>query len=130
MRALRGQTGFSLLEVLVVIAMLGLLAGVAALGISRYVRWSETESCRLERHVIVTALEAARLDNIRDEYPPVAGADGLDGLRATGFLEWQVTSGYWNYAAVPGEVGLTRLVRVDTAAVAESDCPPPPVATP
>lgn len=127
----QGQGGVSLIEILIVIALLGVLAGVGALALREFVDRSEVGSCRIERRVIATAIEAARADNARDEYPPVAGIDGLDGLRATGLLEWQPTPAYWNYVPAPGGgAGETALLRVDTAAVAEADCPSAPGSAP
>ncbi|NLA35760.1 MAG: type II secretion system protein [Actinobacteria bacterium] len=120
----RGQQGFTLIELLVVIAILAILAGVAVVAMSTASQNAAASACRAEGRVVVTAIEAARLDNARHEYPGVAGPDGLDAVRVAGLLQWGQDSTYWAYVNPAQPPGLTDsdLVRSATDRVSAQDC--------
>ena len=75
--------------------------------------------------MIGVAMEATRTQNPRSEYPGVEGPDGLDAVRAAGFLDWNPTSSYWRYAAPAGPEGVdeTHLVRTNLGEVSQDACP-------
>lgn len=68
--------GFTLVELLVVIVILGLLAGVVAPRVLQYLGTSRVDSARLQLAELVTALEVYRLD--LGSYPTTE--QGLDAL--------------------------------------------------
>jgi len=121
----RNQEGFVLVELLVVLAVLGILAGIVVWVVGGIYATSQAQVCRMEQRIVVTALQASAAANLRGEFPAVAGIDGLDGARNSGFLEWGETSRYWRYDAPVVSGGLTaaNLIRVNTAGVASGDCP-------
>lgn len=118
------QRGFTLIEVMVAIAILAILASVVVFALSSATKNADIVACKAERRIVVTALEAARLQNVRREYPGVAGPDGLDAVRAAGVLEWGDDSEYWNYVNPADTTGLTNtdLVRAGLSRVSAADC--------
>lgn len=74
----RDQSGFTLLELLVVVAVLGVLSGVAVLGVSQLTGQAQSSACDIDARTITTAQAAHRLDT---------GAYGdLDDLVGAGLL--------------------------------------------
>jgi len=122
--SVKGQQGFTLIELLVVIAILAILAGVAVVATSTAGQNAAISACRAEGRIVVTAIEAARLDNARHEYPGVHGTDGLDRVREAGLLEWGDDSAYWAYVNPAQPTGLTDsdLVRSALDRVSAQDC--------
>jgi general secretion pathway protein G len=59
----KGEAGFTLLELLVVLGILALLASFAAPQVQRYMGQARTESARTQLAAISTALELYALDN-------------------------------------------------------------------
>lgn len=74
-RRARGERGFTLLEVLVVLGIIVLLATVAAPQVLRYLGKARTETAKAQISAIATALDLYALDN--GGYPPAR-----TGLRA------------------------------------------------
>jgi general secretion pathway protein G len=83
----RGERGFTLLELLVVLAILGLLAAVAAPRVLTYLGSARADTARLQLNNIATALDLYRLEVGR--YPPQG-----EGLRA--LVENTAGKGAWN----------------------------------
>ncbi|HEX8717394.1 MAG TPA: type II secretion system major pseudopilin GspG [Gemmatimonadaceae bacterium] len=74
---LRARPGFTLLELLVVLAIIATLAAVVAPSIFRNVADAKTDAAKSQIELFALALDAYRLDN--DNYP--ASAQGLSALR-------------------------------------------------
>lgn len=75
-KARRGEAGFTLLELLVVLAILGLLAAIIAPQVLKYLGTSRTQTARVQIQNIVAALELYKLDV--GHYP--SQAEGLNAL--------------------------------------------------
>lgn len=74
---LRSRAGFTLIEIMVVIIVLGLLAALVAPNIFQHVGRSKTTTARSQVEMLGAALDAYRLDN--DRYPSTQ--QGLAALR-------------------------------------------------
>jgi prepilin-type N-terminal cleavage/methylation domain-containing protein len=61
MRTRSGQAGFTLLELLVVVAVLGALSGVAVVGVNAFDEQAQSSVCAADARTIATAQEAALL---------------------------------------------------------------------
>lgn len=78
----RGDAGFTLLELLVVLAILGLLAAIIAPQVIKYLGTSRTQTAKVQVQNVVAALELYRLDVGR--YPtPQEGLKALVTAPAT-----------------------------------------------
>jgi general secretion pathway protein G len=74
----RGEAGFTLLELLVVLAILGLLAAIIAPQVIKYLGTSRTQTAKVQIQNVVAALELYRLDVGRYPTPQ----EGLKALVA------------------------------------------------
>lgn len=83
----RAEDGFSLIELLVVLAILGLLIGLVAPPIIHYFGRAKTDVARVQIHEIESALDLYRLDLGR--YP--TQSEGLGALvgKPAGLERWQ-----------------------------------------
>src|SRR5918996_467392 len=72
-----GRTGFTLIEILVVITVIAILASLVTPMVFRNVGDAKTSAARAQVEIFGLALDAYRLDN--DYYP--ATAQGLEALR-------------------------------------------------
>lgn len=72
----QAQEGFSLVELLVVLAIMGLLVGLVAPRVLRYLDGAKVESAKAQVHNIESALELYYIDNGR--YPTTE--EGLSAL--------------------------------------------------
>lgn len=76
MKRLRRHRGFSLIEVMVVIVIIGLLAGAVAIQVSGYMDSAEINRAKSDIATIMDAVELYRLEHKR--YP--TNEEGLDVL--------------------------------------------------
>jgi prepilin-type N-terminal cleavage/methylation domain-containing protein len=105
----RDQTGMTLVEMLIVVAVLGALAAVVLFATGLIRERAHDSTCRAERRVLLNALETTRATNFNHEYPGVGGVDGFDRVREAGYLEWGTSTRYWRYATPPLDGRLTSL---------------------
>lgn len=79
-------SGFTLLEVLVVLVLIGLLLGVATPQVMRMFAGAKADVARVQLESVATAIEYYQLDT--GEYPPTEA--GLEALitRPEGLPEW------------------------------------------
>jgi general secretion pathway protein G len=61
----RGKRGFTLLELMVVLLILGLLASIAAPRVAKYLRKAKTETARIQVDALGAAVDSFNLDNGR-----------------------------------------------------------------
>jgi general secretion pathway protein G len=61
-RARRGEAGFTLLELLVVLAIMGLLVGIIAPRVFGYLSSSRTKAAQVQIHEIMASLELYRIE--------------------------------------------------------------------
>jgi general secretion pathway protein G len=82
----KGRDGFTLLELLVVLVILGLLASVTAPAVGRYLGGAKVDAAKLQIQTLATTLDLYRLDT--GTYP--AQQEGLKSLvqRPAGAVRW------------------------------------------
>jgi type II secretion system protein G len=82
------ERGFTLVELLIVIVILGILAGIVVFAVGNLTSSAKTNACATEKSTISTALEAYKANT--GSYPTAADAGGaghtamemLDGVHA------------------------------------------------
>lgn len=84
-RAARHERGFSLVELLVVISIMGILAGVVVFAVGGVTDRGQTSACQTDTQTIRTAIEAYRAQNGSTTRPTEAQ------LVSGGFLATQST---------------------------------------
>ena len=68
-RVARGQGGFTLIEALVVVALMAILGGIAVFAVTALNQDANETACRAERESIITAMWAAHnTGNVSDTY--------------------------------------------------------------
>jgi general secretion pathway protein G len=113
-KRLESQAGFTLVEMLVVIAIIGLIMGLIGPRVLNYLSESKVKAARIQMQSFVTALDLFYLDAGR--YP--SSAEGLGALakQTPGVAAWNgpylkggnVPNDPWNHAYIyrsPGEHG-------------------------
>lgn len=82
------------------------LAALVAMTGSEQADAADRTACAFERRVVLTAIEAYHASDEDFDLPTPAGPDGLDEVRAGGWL--QTESGYWRYTG-PDASGTPQL---------------------
>ncbi len=67
--AMRGQSGFTLVELLVAVAILAILAGVAVFAVGNLTTGAEDAACDTERKTVITAIAAYQAANTSTAVP-------------------------------------------------------------
>lgn len=96
-RRIRGEGGFTLLELLVVLAILGLLAAIVGPQVIKYLDSSKSQSARVQAKNIVAALNLFKLDASR--YPTTE--EGLQAL-----VKQPANAPNWNGPYLPEQTAL------------------------
>lgn len=96
-RTRQGERGFTLLELLVVLAVMGLLAAIVGPQVIRYLGSSRTQTAKIQIDNVATALEHYRLDVGRYPTPE----EGLDAL-----ITAPATARNWNGPYLPKASGI------------------------
>lgn len=94
----RKERGFTLLELLVVLAILGLLAAIVGPQVIRYLGSSKTQTAQVQVKNIAAAMQLYRLDAGR--YP-----NAEEGLRA--LVKAPASAPMWNGPYLPDEAAIT-----------------------
>jgi general secretion pathway protein G len=93
--------GFTLVELLIVIVILGILATVTVFAVRGITQRSQENACDVEFRALETAVEAYYVDNDQD-FPP-----SLAALASGGFVKTAPDTAVWDYTgggATPGVV--------------------------
>lgn len=97
-RPSRGTAGFTLLELLVVLAILGLLAAIVGPRVIKYLGTSKTQTARVQAKNIAASLELFRLDANR--FP--TAQEGLEAL-----VKPPANVPVWNGPYLPDDSAIT-----------------------
>ncbi len=90
--------GFTLVELLIVIVILGILATVTVFAVRGITQRSQTNACDVERRALETAVEAYYVDVGNQQFPA-----GLADLATSGYVKTAPTVA-WQYNATTGAV--------------------------
>jgi prepilin-type N-terminal cleavage/methylation domain-containing protein len=87
------QKGFTLVELLVVIVILGILAAVVVFAVSGITSKGQSSACTIEVRTVNTALQAFNAKSVTNSYPPAGTAASMFlALQTAGLLQ-QATPG-------------------------------------
>jgi len=104
---LRGQAGFSTMGAMMALGATATVGSLVLMNSGEQVSAAEQTVCEYNKGIIETAIEADRVSDPSFTYPAAAGDDGLDNVRAAGWL--RSNSKYWKYTGV-GPNGQPQLV--------------------
>jgi prepilin-type N-terminal cleavage/methylation domain-containing protein len=105
-RAREDQGGFTLIELMIVIIILGVLAGIVIFSVRGITDRGNVAACKADLSAITTAVEAYRTQN--PGFPPDLVPSLTSGTNV--FLRWD--SGFTGTTAADGPAGSTSSVHV------------------
>ncbi len=79
--AMRGQSGFTLVELLVAVAILAVLAGVAVFAVGGLTSGAGANACKTERDTILTAINTSRAQTPANVNPATYIQGGYASLK-------------------------------------------------
>ncbi len=79
--AMRGQSGFTLVELLVAVAILAVLAGVAVFAVGGLTSGAGANACKTERDTILTAINTSRAQTPNNVNPGTYIQGGTGSLK-------------------------------------------------
>jgi general secretion pathway protein G len=85
------QQGFTLVELLIVIVILGILAGIVVFAVGNLTSNAQSNACATEKSTIITADEAYKAQNPTTGYTDTAGLVSAGLLKSTP-LDYQITA--------------------------------------
>lgn len=95
------QKGFTLVELLVVIVILGILAAVVVFAVTGITSKGQSSACTIEVRTVNTALQAFNAKSVNNTFPTgtaVAGATGMFGqLKTAGLIQQTAPGASANY---------------------------------
>ncbi|MFC1926877.1 type II secretion system protein [Chloroflexota bacterium] len=109
-KILRGEKGFTLVELMVVVAILGLLAGGATFGVTQFIGKGQEEAAKTELSTIQAAMDAMMAENTITAVTPVlaiAATADMSAFPAEGPLSdylRQTTTSYYYSCDATGDV--------------------------
>jgi prepilin-type N-terminal cleavage/methylation domain-containing protein len=87
----RSQGGFTLVEILVVVAILAILAAMAVFAVGSFTDTAHSSACSVELRTIRTAATAFKTRN------GGTGATSIVDLHAAGFLDEPTSEGFYSF---------------------------------
>ncbi len=79
--AMRGQSGFTLVELLVAVAILAILAGVAVFAVGNLTDSADSAACDTEKSTLITANNAAKASADTNDTAATFIEGGASGLK-------------------------------------------------
>jgi len=79
--AMRGQSGFTLVELLVAVAILAVLAGVAVFAVGNLTQGAGANACKTERDTILTAINTSKAQTPNNVNPATYIQGGYASLK-------------------------------------------------
>ncbi len=106
--AMRGQSGFTLVELLVAVAILAILAGVAVFAVGSLTSDAGASACKTEKDTITTAISAARASSSTTDTP----SDFLNGTLK--YYNAPVVATAAEVTATPANAGKYKALRLSS----------------
>jgi prepilin-type N-terminal cleavage/methylation domain-containing protein len=86
------EDGFTLTELLIVVVVLGILAGIVVFAVNTFASDSEKAACEADKKTVQTAAEAFKAKSTANTYPASTAA-----LKTAGLLRDDITGKKWSF---------------------------------
>ncbi|WP_051071251.1 type II secretion system protein [Ilumatobacter coccineus] len=96
--------GFTLVELLIVIVILGILATVTVFAVRGITDQGQENACAVERRTLDTAIESYYAQNQSD--PATLGTNAAPGDLVPDFLKTDVNTANWTFVSTAGPDGI------------------------